>query len=114
MPVLRCKAMRTFSSTLKCGKVAEIWNERTMPRRATWAGFSAVMSWPLNKMEPRVGIRNLVRRLKNVVFGPVGSDQGVDLASANANGDVIDGHKALELFDEPTCFQNDVISHGYL
>jgi hypothetical protein len=51
---------------------------------------------------------------KRGLAGPVGSNQGVDLASANANGYVIDGHKALELFDEPTCLQNDVISHGYL
>ena len=40
VPSLRCSAMRTFSSTVRCGKMAEIWNERMMPRRAICAGFS--------------------------------------------------------------------------
>jgi len=72
-PVARCSAMRTFSSTDRLGKVAEIWNERTSPRRATWAGFSMVMSCPLNRILPRVGIRNLVSRLKTVVLpAPLG------------------------------------------
>ena len=35
VPVARCKPMRTFSITVRLGKVAEIWNDRTMPRRAT-------------------------------------------------------------------------------
>jgi hypothetical protein len=39
--------MRTFSSALKCGKTAEIWNERTSPRRAIVAGSEPVMSRPL-------------------------------------------------------------------
>ena len=30
-PRWRCKAMRTFSSTVMCGNTAEIWNERTRP-----------------------------------------------------------------------------------
>src|SRR5450759_2863490 len=46
-PRWRCSAMRTFSSTVICGNTAEIWNERTKPSRATSAGGSAVMSWPL-------------------------------------------------------------------
>ena len=41
----RCRACaaaptRTFSSTVRCGNTAEIWNERMMPRRAICAGFS--------------------------------------------------------------------------
>ena len=72
-PAWRCSAMRTFSQHLRCGKVAEIWNERTMPRRAICAGFSCVMSWPLKRICPRVGIRNLVSRLKQVVLpAPLG------------------------------------------
>jgi hypothetical protein len=39
--------MRTFSSTVRCGKTAEIWNERTSPSRAMSAGFNFVMSCPL-------------------------------------------------------------------
>src|SRR6516164_5469690 len=37
-PRLRCSATRTFSSTVRCGNTAEIWNERTRPSRATSAG----------------------------------------------------------------------------
>ena len=75
LPRRRCSAMRTFSRTVKCGNTAEIWNERTSPRRATSAGLSAVMSRPSKTMRPRVGLRNLVSRLKTVVlpapFGPI-------------------------------------------
>ncbi len=73
VPSLRCSATRTFSSTVKCGNTAEIWNERTMPRRAICAGGSRVMSRPLKRMLPRVGSRNLVSRLKQVVLpAPLG------------------------------------------
>src|SRR3546814_6768972 len=34
VPSLRCRATRTFSITVKCGKVDEIWKERTMPSSA--------------------------------------------------------------------------------
>ncbi|MCY1539664.1 hypothetical protein D9M68_752610 [compost metagenome] len=72
-PVLRCKPMRTFSSTVRWGNTAEIWNDRMMPRRAICAGRSPVMSMPLNLMLPEVGDRNLVRRLKHVVLpAPLG------------------------------------------
>ena len=75
VPSLRCSATRTFSSTDRCGNTAEIWNERMMPRRAIAAGFSLVMSSPLKRMRPEVGVRNLVSRLKQVVlpapFGPI-------------------------------------------
>ena len=46
VPRLRWSAARTFSSTVMCGNTAEIWDERTMPRRAVCAGFSCVMSSP--------------------------------------------------------------------
>src|SRR5689334_20312259 len=46
-----------------------------MPRRATSAGRSAVMSRPPNTMRPRLGVKNLLNRLKQVVlpapFGPI-------------------------------------------
>ncbi|MCY1314604.1 hypothetical protein D9M70_652720 [compost metagenome] len=65
--------MRTFSSTVRWGNTAEIWNDRMMPRRAICAGRSPVMSMPLNLMLPEVGDRNLVRRLKQVVLpAPLG------------------------------------------
>ena len=73
MPSLRCSATRTFSSTVRCGNTAEIWNERITPRRAMCAGFSAVMSMPLKRIWPEVGVRNLVSRLKQVVLpAPLG------------------------------------------
>src|SRR5690606_26627308 len=72
-PVLRCRPMRTFSSTVNWGKTAEIWKERMMPRRAMSAGASPVISSPLKKICPEVGVRNLVSRLKQVVFpAPLG------------------------------------------
>src|SRR5258706_7407387 len=44
-----------------------------MPRRAICAGFSPVMSAPLKWMLPRVGLRNWVSRLKQVVLpAPLG------------------------------------------
>ena len=72
---MRCSAMRTFSSAVRCGNTAEIWNERTRPSRATSAGLNAVMSRPLKRIRPAVGARNLVSMLKQVVlpapFGPI-------------------------------------------
>ena len=74
-PRLRCSAMRTFSSTVRCGNTAEIWNERTSPMRAIVAGREPVISRPLKKIWPRVGVRKCVSRLKQVVlpapFGPI-------------------------------------------
>src|SRR5215207_2040057 len=71
----RCSATRTLSSTERCPNTAEIWNERTSPSRATSAGASLVMSCPRKVIWPRVGVRNLVSRLKTVVlpapFGPM-------------------------------------------
>jgi hypothetical protein len=62
-----------FSSTLRWGNTAEIWKERTTPRRATSAGRSVVMFCPLKRMVPAEGVRNLVSRLKQVVFpAPLG------------------------------------------
>ena len=70
---MRCSAMRTFSSTDRCGNVADIWNERTMPLRAIAAGRAPVISLPLYTMLPRVGVRKCVSRLKQVVLpAPLG------------------------------------------
>src|SRR5438094_8813667 len=74
-PRSRWSAMRTVSSTERCGNTAEIWNERTSPSRAMSAGFDPVMSRPLKRIRPLVGVRKWVRRLKHVVlpapFGPI-------------------------------------------
>ncbi len=73
VPSLRCRPMRTFSSTLMCGKTAEIWKERMMPGARSAQGRSMVMSMPLNRIWPEVGTRNLVSRLKQVVLpAPLG------------------------------------------
>ena len=65
--------MRTFSSTVRCGNTAEIWNERTRPMRAMLEGLKPVISRPLKKMLPRVGSRKCVSRLKHVVLpAPLG------------------------------------------
>src|SRR5262249_56077487 len=57
------------------GKVGDVGKERARPSRGTCAGCIAVMSCSLNKIRPRVGLRNLVSRLKHVVlpapFGPI-------------------------------------------
>src|SRR5256885_1809061 len=73
VPSLRCRPMRTFSSSVQCGNTAEIWKDRITPRRAICAGASRVMSSPLKRMVPEVGSRNLVSRLKQVVLpAPLG------------------------------------------
>jgi hypothetical protein len=53
---------------VRFGKIAETWKERTIPRRATSAAGSEVMSSPLNRIAPEVGAMNRVSRLKTVVF----------------------------------------------
>ena len=57
------------------GKIAEIWNDRTSPRRATSAVRRREMSVPSNRIVPSVGCSVLVSRLKQVVFpapfGPI-------------------------------------------
>ena len=67
--------MRTFSSAVRLGKTAEIWKDRTTPRRATWAGGSRVTSSPRCRMDPRVTGRKRVSRLNIIVFAaPVRPD----------------------------------------
>src|SRR3989344_5829340 len=68
VPSLRCRPRRTFSISVRWGNTAEIWNERMTPRRAICAGCSRVMSCPLNRMVPEVGVGKLVSRLKHVVL----------------------------------------------
>ena len=114
-PRRRCKAIRTFSSTVRCGNTAEIWNERPSPSRATSAGRSAVMSWPAKKMRPRVGDKNLVSRLKQVVLpAPFGSDQRVDAAAPNAQIDRTHGQETGEFLGQILSYQNRIVGHRFL
>ena len=63
----------TFSSAVMELNTAEIWNDRTSPIRAMEPGSSVVMSRPLNRIVPDVGVRNFVSRLKQVVLpAPLG------------------------------------------
>ena len=104
--------MRTFSSTVRCGNTAEIWNERTMPRRATSAGAVAVMSWPLKRIVPARGRQELGQQVEEGgLAGAVGADQGVDGAAPDLEVDVVHGHEALEFLREAARFQDGVAGH---
>ncbi len=99
---MRWSATRMFSSTVRCGNTAEIWNERTTPRRATSAGRSEVMFSPLNLMVPADGVRNLVSRLKQVVFpAPFGPDQRVDGPGPHREAHVLHRDEPAEFLGQP-------------
>jgi hypothetical protein len=84
-----------------CGKVAEIWKERTMPRRAVTAGASRVMSCAVEQDVPRVGGRNLVSRLKTVVLpAPLGPIRAWMCRGPHLQVDVGYRDEALELLGE--------------
>ena len=79
-----------------------------MPRRAMCSGVSRVMSMPLNRICPRVGVRNFVSRLKQVVLpAPFGPDQRMDRPAPDLEVDVVDRDKALELLRQATRLEND-------
>ena len=109
VPSLRCSATRTFSSTVRCGNTAEIWNERMTPRRAMCAGVSRVMSSPLKRIWPAVGVRNLVSRLKQVVLpAPLGPISAWMLPRLHLQVDLVDGDEALELLGQVARLEDDV------
>ena len=111
-PRRRCNAMRTFSSTVRCGNTAEIWNERTSPSRATSAGLSAVMSRPSNTMRPRVGFRNLLSRLKQVVLpAPFGPIMAWMLPRATRRLTAAHRDKAGEILGQVFRFENGITTH---
>src|SRR2546427_2364393 len=73
LPLCRCRPSRTFSRAVISWKSVVSWNVRTSPRAAIWCGLSPVMSWPSKTIEPRVGRRNPLNRLKQVVLpAPLG------------------------------------------
>ena len=109
MPSLRCSATRTFSSTVRCGKVAEIWNERTIPLRAICAGFSRVMSAPLKRMVPDEGLEEPREQVEDGGLArAVGTDQRVDAAARDPQVHIGDRDEALELLGESAGFENAV------
>ena len=110
-PRLRCSAMRTFSSAVRCGNTAEIWNERTRPSRATSAGRIAVMSRPLNgcarSRRDEFGQHIEAGRLA----GAVGADQGVDRAAPDRKIDVADRREIAEGLAEALGDKDVVLAH---
>ena len=98
-PCLRCSATRTFSSTVRCGNTAEIWNERTRPEPGDRrAGATPVIS-PAVVDDAAARGREEVREQVEAggLAGPVRADQRVDGAAADAEVDAVDGDEALEL-----------------
>ena len=68
--------MRTFSNTVSSGKISVIWKVRAMPQRDPLVRRQQpVMSRPSNRIEPEVGAKKPLIRLKKVVlpapFGPI-------------------------------------------
>src|SRR5258708_1012298 len=68
LPRLRCSAMRTFSSTVRCGNTAEIWNERISPRRditgsgpAAIARLGLIRSFQISAVFPHLTVLENVR-----------------------------------------------------
>ena len=111
-PRARCNAMRTFSNTLRCGKTADIWNERTMPRRATSAGRAARDVFALVKNLAARRDQELREQVEaGGLAGAVGTDEGVDLARANAQIQVTHGGEAVELPAQAVRLQKIVERH---
>ena len=102
--------MRTFSSTVRCGNTAEIWNERTRPSRATSAGASAVMSRPLKTMRPRVGLQEFGQQVEaGGLAGAVRADQRVDGAARDPQAHAVHGDEAGEFLGEILGFEDDIV-----
>ncbi len=67
------------------------------------------MSCPLNWIEPDVGTRNLVSRLKQVVLpAPLGPINALNGAPADSQVHVADSSEAFELFGQALCFKDHV------
>src|SRR5499426_440167 len=70
-----CAAIRTFSRTLRAGKIWQSWKVRAIPFCATRCTGSPVMSSPAKMTRPALGLSTLVIKLKTVdlpaPFGPM-------------------------------------------
>ena len=107
---VRCRAMRTFSSTVRCGNTADIWNERTMPRRATSAGFRerdvlAVVDDLAAGRDQELG----EQVEEGGLAGAVGADQRVDLTAAHPQVDVAHRDEAVELLRQATRLDDEIV-----
>ena len=107
LPSLRCRATRTFSRTERCGKTAEIWNERASPMRAIAAGELPVM---LRALEVDLPARRRQEMREQVEAGrlarAIRPDQRVDCVAPHAQIDVLDRDEALELLRQPFRLEN--------
>ena len=83
-----------------------------MPRRATSAGCSRVMSWPLKRIVPGGGRQELGEQVEGGgLAGAVGADERVDRAAPHLEVDAVDGDEALELLGEAARFEDGVAGH---
>ena len=97
-PFGRCSATRTLSSTVRCGKIAEIWNERTTPIRATLAGVARVMSWPSQRDRAGGRLQEFGQQVEDGgLAGAVRADQRMDHAVADVEIDIADRHEARKV-----------------
>ncbi len=104
--------MRTFSWTVRFGNTAEIWNERTKPVRAMAAGRDPVISLPLKKIWPRVGVRKCVRRLKQVVLpAPLGPISAWMLPRRMVRLTSLTATNPLNSLVKPLRFENRIVGH---
>ena len=111
-PRLRCNATRTFSSAVRWGKIAEIWNERARPRRATSAGrvrgdVAAVEQDAAEARRDELGQHVEAGRLA----GPVGADQRVNRAAPDLEIDVADRREAAKGLAEALGDKDVVLAH---
>ena len=105
--------MRTFSSTVRCGNTAEIWNERIMPRRAICAGLVPGDVARRCRRSGRASARgNCVSRLKQVVlpapFGPISAWM---LPRRTFRDTSWTATKPLNSLVRPARFEDDVVGH---
>ena len=113
-PRLRCSAMRTFSQR---GQVREHGGDLEAadePEPRHRGRLQAGDVAPLEAMVPRVGCRNLVSRLKQVVLpAPLGPISAW-IVPAHPQVDAVDGDEAAELLGQPVGCQDGVGHPGCL
>jgi hypothetical protein len=88
--------MRTFSSTVMCGKTAEIWNERKMPVRDLGGAGSGDVA-AVEEDLAAAGRQELGNQVETGgLAGAVGADQGVDVAAFDLEVDLADRRESLD------------------
>ena len=107
-PRCLCSAMRTFSSTLRCGNTAEIWNERTTPSRATSAGAKRRDVLALVDDAAAGRLQELGEQIEaGGLAGPVRADQRVDGAARDAQADPVHRHEPGKFLGQILGFEDD-------